>query len=171
MNKKGAELAIGTIVIIVLALVVLVVLVVGFTGGWSNLWGRISSFFGGANVDSTVQACNIACTTQSTYDYCQRTRKLEFDVGEELETVTITCQMLEEGGTANNKDGDVVDLPLVELSCDLECPARTVEDKKTCSDLSGAWVASGNPCPGGDLTSQVTDPTGKGDATEKCCKI
>lgn len=45
MNKKGAEMTIGTIVIIVLALIVLVVLVIGFTGGWSNLWTRITSFW------------------------------------------------------------------------------------------------------------------------------
>ena len=76
MNKKGAEMTIGTIVIIVLALIVLVVLVVGFTAGWGNLWGRISAFFGGSNVDAVVQACNVACTTEAQNDYCDRVRKV-----------------------------------------------------------------------------------------------
>jgi len=81
-SKKGAELSVTTIVIIVLALIVLVVLVIGFTSGWSNLWGRITSFFGGgSNVDSVVQACTVACTTRAEYDYCSRMRTVKFDDG------------------------------------------------------------------------------------------
>lgn len=84
MNKKGAELTVGTIVIIILALIVLVVLVLGFTGGWGNLWGRFKGFFGGgdSNVDSIVQACRLACTMESKYDYCtmERTVKAETEV-------------------------------------------------------------------------------------------
>ena len=77
MNKKGAEMTIGTIIIIVLALVVLVVLVYGFSTGWSNLWEKITGFGGGkVNVQSVVQSCQLACTTGSTYDYCTKTRKL-----------------------------------------------------------------------------------------------
>lgn len=78
MNKKGAEMTVGTIIIIVLALIVLVVLVVGFTGGWTNLWGRISNFFGGgSNVDSIVQACQVACTTNQKYEFCDRMRTIK----------------------------------------------------------------------------------------------
>ena len=55
-SKKGAELSVTTIVIIVIALIVLVVLVIGFTGGWGNLWGRVQSFFGGANVTKEIFA-------------------------------------------------------------------------------------------------------------------
>ncbi len=81
-GKKGTEMTIGTIIIIVLALIVLVVLVLGFTGGWSNLWGRITGFFGGSNVDSIAQACQVACSTNSKYDWCTRERNLR---GENLE--------------------------------------------------------------------------------------
>lgn len=77
MNKKAQSLSISTIVIIVLAVIVLVVLVLGFTTGWGNLWGRISSFFGDSNVDSVVQACNVACTTESRYDFCEKERILK----------------------------------------------------------------------------------------------
>ncbi len=77
MNKKGAEMTIGTIIIIILALVVLVVLVYGFTTGWGNLWEKIIGFGGGkVNVQSVVQSCQLACTTGSTYDYCTKTRDL-----------------------------------------------------------------------------------------------
>ena len=57
-NKKGAEMTIGTIIIIILALVVLVILVYGFSTGWTNLWEKITAFGGGkTNVQTIVQAC------------------------------------------------------------------------------------------------------------------
>jgi hypothetical protein len=94
-HKKGAELTIGTIVIIVLALVVLVVLVVGFTSGWGNLWTRITSFFGGGNnVDSVIQACQVACTTGAQYDYCTRERTVKYEQGDEQKEITKSCDSL-----------------------------------------------------------------------------
>ncbi len=92
MEKKAQNITITTIVIIVLALVVLVVLIVGFTGGWSNLWGRISSFFGGSNVDSVVQACQVACASNSKYDYCSRKRTVNFG---DSKPKKLTCKQLE----------------------------------------------------------------------------
>lgn len=74
MNKRGAELAIGTLVIIVLAVIVLVVLVAGFSMGWGNLWGNISAFFGGSNVDTIAKACNTACLTESKDAWCNEQR-------------------------------------------------------------------------------------------------
>ncbi len=80
MNKKGQNITISTIILIVLALIVLVVLVIGFTGGWGNLWGRITSFFGGGtNIDTIVQSCQLACTTQAKYDFCTRQRSVRAD--------------------------------------------------------------------------------------------
>lgn len=78
MNKRGAELTIGTLVIIVLAVIVLVVLVVGFTSGWGNLWANISAFFGGGvNLDTQVAACNTACLTKSTNAFCSQKRDVK----------------------------------------------------------------------------------------------
>jgi hypothetical protein len=71
MNKKGAEMTIGTIIVIILALVVLVVIIYGFTVGWGNLWQKITGFSPKANVQTHVQACQIACTTESISDYCK----------------------------------------------------------------------------------------------------
>ena len=107
MNKKGAEMTIGTIVIIVLALIVLVVLVVGFTSGWSNLWGRISAFFGGSNVDAVVQACNVACATEARNDFCERDRIVTFEndapggsgVTTDGKKVTGTCEEFADAGS------------------------------------------------------------------------
>jgi len=76
MNKKGAELTVGTLVIIVLAIIVLVVLALGFGTGWSNLWSKISNYFTPVNVDSVKQACVYACNTQATYAYCCQPRNV-----------------------------------------------------------------------------------------------
>ena len=82
MNKKGAEMTIGTIIIIVLALVVLVVLIYGFSSGWTNLWEKITGFGGGKNnVQSIVQSCQLACTTGSKYDWCLKSRNIVTDDG------------------------------------------------------------------------------------------
>ncbi len=75
--KRGAELTIGTLVIIVLAIVVLVVLIAGFTTGWSRLWGNISAFFGGSNTDTIVKACDVACTTQGKNAFCTEQRTVD----------------------------------------------------------------------------------------------
>lgn len=72
MNKKGAEMAIGTIIVIILALVVLVFLIMGFSRGWGNLWQSITNIGGGeSNVQTIVSACNIACSTNAQFDYCK----------------------------------------------------------------------------------------------------
>lgn len=124
MNKKGAEMTIGTIVIIVLALIVLVVLVIGFTGGWSNLWTRITSFFGGSNVDSIVQACQVACTTGSKYDYCSLERTVKFDYNSKLVTAkSVSCIDIEnkEPVEYDEKNKELTTIIPATLTCDIDC--------------------------------------------------
>ena len=83
MNKKGAEMTIGTIIIIILALVVLVVLIYGFTTGWGNLWEKLLGYGGGkVNVQSVIDSCKIACTVSGEYDYCYKKRDVIFASGE-----------------------------------------------------------------------------------------
>jgi hypothetical protein len=72
-DKKAQEMSVGTIIIIILALLVLVFLVFGFSQGWGNLWDKITNWGGGqSNVQTIIQACNIACDTgggNTGYDY------------------------------------------------------------------------------------------------------
>lgn len=78
MNKKGAEMTIGTIVIIVLALIVLVVVALGFTTGWKNLWDKVNIFGGGGSSLSTVsQACQIACEAGDNTGFCVQVREVK----------------------------------------------------------------------------------------------
>jgi hypothetical protein len=79
-NKKGAEMTIGTIIVIILALVVLVVLIVGFTQGWGSLGQWIKNLLGvgGTNLDTVISGCNLACANQMQSAYCDQIRDVTF---------------------------------------------------------------------------------------------
>jgi len=71
MNKKGAEMTIGTILVIVMGLVVVALVIWGFSVGWNNLYDRIVNFGGGGdNVQTIVQSCQVACSTNNVYGWC-----------------------------------------------------------------------------------------------------
>ena len=96
MNKKGAEMTIGTIIIIILALVVLVVLVYGFTTGWGNLWEKMTAFGGNkVNVQSVMQSCDLACSTNAKYDFCTLERDVRYlGTGDKILKNKATCETL-----------------------------------------------------------------------------
>ncbi len=77
-SRKGQELSINTIILIILGVIVLVILALGFFLGWDKLKGIFTS---DNNVDQISQACLTACTTQSNYDFC--TRQREVKIGKE----------------------------------------------------------------------------------------
>jgi len=88
-SKRGQEMTVGTLVMIVLAIIVLVVLALGFGMGWTNLWSKITGYFTPVNVDSIKQACTYACTTQATYDFCCRIRDVKMSA--DADPVKMTC--------------------------------------------------------------------------------
>jgi len=116
MNKKGAEITVGTIIIIILALVVLVVLIYGFTTGWGSLWQNVIGFGGGKiNVQTVIQSCQIACTTQSYYEYCNRKRNVIFE--EKEKGTSMSCDELEKSPKNVGLSCDRLDCSEVEQSC------------------------------------------------------
>jgi hypothetical protein len=137
MNKKGAEMTVGTIVVIILALVVLVILIYGFTMGWGNLWQNILGLGGGkVNVQTVIQSCQVQCTTGSQYEYCSRPRAVVFEKidGKDnpLNKPDYTCASLEKIPSAG--------LP----ACgSITCGSTTVLGK-TCKGWSGDWIKP--PC-------------------------
>lgn len=81
INKKGAEMTIGTLVVIVLAVMVLAFVAYGFGTGWTNLWEKIKGSTSTANVDTLKQACLYACTAQQTYEYCCVNKTIILETG------------------------------------------------------------------------------------------
>ena len=78
MNKRGQELSTNTIILIILGVIVLVILALGFFLGWDRLKSIFTDFGGGdSNVGQISQACQLACTTQSEYDFCTRQREIK----------------------------------------------------------------------------------------------
>lgn len=90
MDKRGQELSTNAIIMIILGVVVLVVLIAGFYFGWGSIKDRIMG--SKSNVDKISEACNLACSTNSAYDYCNMKRELTDEDGNKLQNVT--CYML-----------------------------------------------------------------------------
>ena len=97
-NKKAEMSTIGTILSIIIGLVVLVVIIYGFTTGWNNLWQNIIGFGGGQdNVQTIVQSCQLACTTQGTYDWCEKSRTISFEGADaKIQSIKATCEQLQQ---------------------------------------------------------------------------
>ncbi len=156
MNKKGAEMTIGTIIIIILAIVVLVVLIYGFTSGWGNLWDRLTGFGGGkVNVQNIVDGCKVACSTSSAFDYCQKVRSVVLE--EKKPAVQRKCIELQ--GQYGLEACPTIDCTGVNMNAG------------TCEALSGRWNMTECVSARGqeDITRQVTNDAGKGD-NKFCCK-
>jgi len=101
-SKLAAEMTIGTIIIIILALVVLVFLIMGFSQGWGNFWDNITNLGGGSdNVQTIINSCELACTSESTYDYCGINRVVKF--GSDKKDKILTCNKLSMEGVGLDK--------------------------------------------------------------------
>ncbi|MEK6820629.1 MAG: hypothetical protein AABX71_02865 [Nanoarchaeota archaeon] len=98
-NKRGFELAISTLVVIVLALLILAALVVAFTMGFENFLGVIRGYFV-SDISAVKQACENACISGLSYDFCCVEREMDFGQGKEK----ITCEEKR-----------------LNISCDLNC--------------------------------------------------
>ncbi|MFH1500329.1 MAG: hypothetical protein ABIE22_00080 [archaeon] len=147
MNKRGAELTIGTLVVIVLAIIVLVVIALGFGTGWASLWSKISGYFSPVNVDATKQACAYACTTDATYDYCCRVREVKFT--SDGDKVGMTCT----DSRINPADCDIT-CNKKEDCKSLLCDASKLVEKDKCKvvdsdktlDSNGNDISAGYVC-------------------------
>lgn len=106
VNKKAQGLSITTIILIVLGVFVLVALIFGFTKGWDGIKGYINP---GSNLNDVLTQCNIACTTDNTYDYCTIDRSVKID-GKEV--AKKSCNDLK--SIENNKYGI--------KDCSIVCP-------------------------------------------------
>lgn len=70
MNKKGQDLSIGTLILIVLGVIVLVLLILGFSIGWGNLFSKIG-ITSGSDLSAMVAACKVAAASDSSASFCE----------------------------------------------------------------------------------------------------
>jgi len=76
MNKKGAELTVTTIILIVLGVLILVFLIIGFSIGWNRIFPYINP---SNNVDDVLRLCQSACNSGSKYNFCTSLRDVKVD--------------------------------------------------------------------------------------------
>ena len=176
-GKKAQNITVSTIIIIVLALVVLVVLIIGFTSGWGNLWETITGIFpSSSNVEKVVKSCQVACTTNSVYDYCSLKRTIRWQETEKIVATTTvgTCDLLENHMSVATTDKSNKNLPTTALTCDIDCSAANAAaaaaatlkctDLKSPTNVAGEWtlVDKGKSCP----TKKEDRTTGVGDNSD-----
>ena len=113
-NKKGFELAINTIVMIVLAVLVLI----GVLLIWNQQTGIFSDFLknlaGKTNVDSLVASCNSLVTQEAVYNYCCVERDVKYEADGGLKEEKMTCEELSGRTFTSNR---INKLECVEAGC------------------------------------------------------
>ncbi|MBU2576970.1 MAG: hypothetical protein KKF50_04575 [Nanoarchaeota archaeon] len=132
-NKRGAEMTIGTIVIIVLAIAVLVFLIFGFTTGWSNLWDRIGIYGGsGENINDLKVACAAACAQGDSYGFNDKVREVWNE--DKMGNKAVTCKDLVGTVKLTNR-GKAVTAPVMgAYDATLMVQAEIDADKKKVDD-------------------------------------
>jgi len=97
-GKKGQEITLGTIILIVLGIAVLVFLIFGFSTGWSNFWGRVNPFASGTNMEQVKLACDTACQQDNAQVYCVHKTNLKYtDINGKNQQISVTCDDIRNG--------------------------------------------------------------------------
>ncbi len=110
MNKKGVELAVRTLVIIVLSVLILIALIVVFTNQSEFFVDFLNNLVGKTNVDSLVTSCNSLVTQNSVYEYCCVKRNVKYEQDGEMKGKKLTCLELSEKNFTAGR--------IQELNCD-----------------------------------------------------
>lgn len=95
MNKKGFEMAISTIIIIVLAVLLLISLVVILNYQTGIFFDFIKNLGGKTNVDAIVSGCNILASQNSVYEFCCAKKTVKYEFNKETKKEELTCLELE----------------------------------------------------------------------------
>ncbi len=70
MNRRGFDIGLSTVIIIVISVIVLTGLIFLFTKGF-NLWTTsIEPISDSASIGAVREACNLACTTEDKATFC-----------------------------------------------------------------------------------------------------
>jgi hypothetical protein len=91
MDKKGLEMAINTIVTLVLAIAVLLFMFLFFTDAGGEFLGKIKGHSGYSNVDIVVDNCNFYVDTEAEYGYCCEKKDVKYLEDGEKESGKFNC--------------------------------------------------------------------------------
>jgi hypothetical protein len=80
-DKRGVQLAISTLILIILGIIILIGLITILVMGWGNFKAQIQTILGSEN-SKIRRDCEIQCELGNSYDYCCE----EKSVGDEEKT-------------------------------------------------------------------------------------
>lgn len=139
-NKRGQELSITTLLLIVLGVIVVVIIIMGFTVGWNFIFDKFK-IVPGQNLQAIATSCELAAKGSLQIDYCTYKK-----VSLEGLTEYINC---EDGRVKPEEKGDIglcSGVYNVSSKCNsLYTSASSSEKGKTCADTSKIRV-NGESC-------------------------
>jgi len=91
MNRKGFEMTITTIIIMILSIALLAILLFMLVYQAGFFSKSLKSQNGESTVDSFVSNCNSLLETESSYSYCCDKEEVKFVSENKTETVEISC--------------------------------------------------------------------------------
>ena len=80
MNTKGIQLAISTLIIIIIGIAVLAGLIFLIVGGFETFKETTQPFLKGSQATAIKETCNIACSVENKFTYCCQ----EFEIQGEM---------------------------------------------------------------------------------------
>jgi|APSaa5957512622_1039677.scaffolds.fasta_scaffold195708_1 hypothetical protein len=113
-GKKGFQLTINTVVLLILASMLLLFIVLFFTGSAGPLLGKFGSYFSYTNVDNVIEGCNLLFDTNSEYAYCCEIKNVKYYGEGEKTDGEFSCSELKEKSFVNDK---IKDLSCEGVSC------------------------------------------------------
>lgn len=166
LNKRGQDLSIGTLILIVLGIIVLVLLILGFTIGWNNLWDRVTGLGGGSiTIDDVVNSCTTLVATGAQNTYCNRFNKVKINGEDDY----ISCN---DGRVSNRLDNPIDCDSSIQYERDF-CERELTNKDFTKVKVNGQACASHGAIKNGqktcaDLDGTVIDLVGPTKATATC---
>lgn len=74
-NKKGFELAISTMVLLILGVFILIVFVLAITGSFQKFWDSIKGY-SASDIDNLQKLCQSQCDLENKYSHCCELKNL-----------------------------------------------------------------------------------------------
>lgn len=79
-NRRGQEgMTLGTVVGIILLVLLLVVVIFSFTSAGRDFWAKTLNLKGGTTLDSAVQGCNIAASSNAVDSFCSELKSVSYN--------------------------------------------------------------------------------------------
>lgn len=113
MQKRGFEMALNTIVVLVLAVLVLIFAILFFTKGSESFMDTIKGYFSYSNVDSIVQRCNLLVDSNSLNSFCCEKTEVKYYLNDKKEKGIFNCRDMID----KNIDSKIKALNCEEVKC------------------------------------------------------